>query len=814
MQAASLTFATTGTWKLNSFNSTSGTYSAAWLPGMAPVVNAPVMTAGSIAQKPEHAEEATSILVDEGVITPDALRAMAEAANKIKLDSSIAKKDWAKMADQLEQTHNLSAEDMLAVRDFAAGVKQFHTQLHREFRAADYDMKAKVEGSNRTISSQLEDVHVFLDRIKEPSTAYLETAAKVAIQGLAPASFGPTGTLAAYVAWTGQNQAEVQSLVKQLESLQDRNNPVFLHGNKVEPVHGEKLWQAKMNLLDDAYASASGGQPVEIDAQYFELTSDHFVAKLAQCAQAGCKVRINIDPSRPTAGDVHSIDDGPKKLRALLQLARTENADIGVSMYPVAKNLGNLTQLMHRKMLRVGEKVLLGGMNANRGSGDNVDAGFVIQGPAARQLTEFFARDARQSADASTADIFGDEELTAFLGKDVTMSPRGLLALLDCVNGPDAPGTLIPNSPSFKEIATAAEEAGVKVNDLVTGGKELPNIIADAASDRVPLQLKKEGKRLFADMVQKVMNHIHTAENLEALEDITLPEGKVAGNVTMALGDDPVEREALLLDTIGKEDKFIYIPTFVITKPVARALIARRDELKAQGKALDIKVIADPGIYGYGGTPNEAGVLELEDAGIPVRWALLPRPERSHDRKVHAKQVLTSKAEFVGSTNLSHKGLKDNWELSGVMYFDPADPQAMAARDDTKARFERMWEYESFELDTRKVADRRVPDEGQKDRPMRVQESRGSAVRSLLNRIKQYECETADWLQQWKMDMFVSGTAHELEVAGVSPGYALMMAVEQQLGTEEFYARLHELPGYQKLEKFRDGELDWSREKV
>lgn len=792
-----------------------GTYQAmAPTPYMMSVSPTPVRTSGSLAQKPEHCEEATNILVDEGVITPDALRAMADAAAKIKLDSSIGKKDWAKMAQELETNHNLSAEDMLAVRDFAAGVKQFHTQLHREFRGADYDMKAKVEGSNRTISSQLEDVHVFMSKFKEPSTAYLETAAKVALQSMTPASFGPTGTLAAYVAWTGQSQTEVQGLVKQLESLQDRNNPVFLHGNKVEPVHGEKLWQAKMTLLDDALASAQGGQPPEIDAQYFELTSDDFVAKLAKCAQAGCKVRINIDPSRPTAGDVHSIDDGPKKLRALLQLARTEDADIGVSMYPVAKNLGSLTQLMHRKLLRVGEKVLLGGMNANRGSGDNVDAGFVIQGPAARQLTEFFARDARQSADATTADIFGDDKLSAFLGKEVTMSPRGLLALLDCVNGPDAPGTRIPNRPNFEEIARAADEAGVKVSDLVLGGKELPDMITEASNDRTPLSLKRGGKQLFADMVQKVMAEIHSAENLEALEDITLPEGKVAGNVTMALGDDPVEREALLLDTIAKEDKFIYIPTFVITKPVARALVARRDELKAQGKELDIKVIADPGIYGYGGTPNEAGVLELEDANIPVRWALLPRPERSHDRKVHAKQVLTSKAEFVGSTNLSHKGLKDNWELSGVMYFDPSDPQAMAARDDTKARFERMWENESFELDTRKVADRRVPNEDQKDREMRVQESRGSAVRSLLNRIKQFEVETADWFESWKSDMFVSGTMHELEVAGVSPGYALMMAVEQQLGTEEYYKRLHELPGYEKLEKFRSGELDWSREKV
>ena len=32
------------------------------------------------------------------------------------------------------------------------------------------------------------------------------------------------------------------------------------------------------------------------------------------------------------------------------------------------------------------------------------------------------------------------------------------------------------------------------------------------------------------------------------------------------------------------------------------------DEMRKEGKELDIKVVVDPGMYGYGGTPSEQGV--------------------------------------------------------------------------------------------------------------------------------------------------------------------------------------------------------------
>jgi hypothetical protein len=45
---------------------------------------------------------------------------------------------------------------------------------------------------------------------------------------------------------------------------------------------------------------------------------------------------------------------------------------------------------MHRKFLRVGEKVLIGGMNCDKGSGENADYAMTVEGPTAKELTARF----------------------------------------------------------------------------------------------------------------------------------------------------------------------------------------------------------------------------------------------------------------------------------------------------------------------------------------------------------------------------------------------------------------------------------------
>ncbi len=746
----------------------------------------------------ERINRAVAILVDEDVITPELFESISEAASKIKLDSSIKPAQWRKMAEELRQEGHLNSDYMKDVKRFAADVRSYHSQLHRDFREADYE--------DETINRELENVHVFLQEFEQPRRRYLEAASQVALEAVAGASFGPGAAVAAYVAWSQPSQAEIDNLLVELEALRAGRSDLILGGNKVEAVHQEELWQAMNGLLDEAIESAKAGQPVEINAQYFELTSDEFVGKLAEAAQAGCKLRVNIDPSRPRTGGVYgmSVDDGPRKMRALLQLASLEGADVGVSVFPVHRELGSLSRLMHRKMLRVGDRVLLSGMNANKGSGENVDAGYIIEGPAARRLTEIFSRDVGTSVGASPVDVFGEAAMGKVLEGDVSLTAFGMAHLLDALAGPSPAGRELHHDPPYSLLSEMAEQAGYHFPELFAlPEEELQTKIDSASTRRKTLPLSDTGKAAFAEMANKVFSVTNDRNNVERLRDIKPPEGREVGRTRVGIADLPAEREALMLHSISEAEEFVYIPAFVLTRAVARALAARSEELKTQGKKLDVKVIVDSGIYPFGGTPNSYGVLALENADLPVRWSLLARTTPTHDRKIHAKQIITDKMEFFGSTNLSQAGMQENWELSGVVFFDPEDDQSMAERQESVDDFMTLWNRESFSLDTRKVALKRLPVCETRDCDMRREEARHSAIKSLLARIRIFERESAEWMQTKIQEPEVAQLVEQNRTAGLAEGYAVLEAVRTAIGEEEFYRHLSSLESMTKLRSLR-----------
>lgn len=736
------------------------------------------------------------------IVTADTVRLIAAAAAKVDVEDGPTKGEWRKLADRVEATGTLAKDDIALVNDFAKKVRTLHRELHKEFRDSDY--------SDKAVNRQLENTHVFLQTFEAPYRHYMEQAAKANLQALAGASFGPIGAIAAYVTWSNLGQAGTQELVGHLEGLERQDSPLVFAGNHVTPVHQEKLWQAKIRMLDEALAKAKAGNPTEVDVQYFELTSDEIVGRLADLARAGCPVRVNIDPSRLQPGGLTgtSADDGPRKLRALFQLAEVEG-DIGLSIYPVAEKLGSPTELMHRKLVRTGEEVLLGGCNANKGSGENIDAGYLITGPAARRLVDNYARDLRDSSDVDANQIYGEKQIAKLLEQPMALTCRGLAALLDIYTGTSPAGTPVPEPKTGAEMIALAEQAGVELHRFLDIRKpDLESTLDKAVNSRMPLPLSKAGRKALAATTNDAIDITRRKENVLRLEDVKLPDGEPLGLTRVGVGDQPSEREALLLHAISHAEEFVYVPTFVITRPIAAALAARRDELKEEGKDLDVRVIADPGIYPHGGTPNEFGVLELEDAGIPVRWALLPRSNAEHDRKIHAKQVVTDKNEFFGSTNLSNKGMRDNWELSGLIYFDPGNQEAEAAREDGKSRFLKLWDHESFALDTKAVAERRLAGVDTKDREMRVREARASVIRSALLHIQHFEQQSAKWVQEMATENpEIADRAKALEGEGLAPGYALLRATEEVLGTDSYYRALSLLPAHQGLERLREGEL-------
>lgn len=724
-----------------------------------------------------------------GVLTTEVAEQLAERGEAVKMRGH--KVDWKSMLDHYKKEGDLSREELEELSEFTVAAQACRREMEQKFKKEE----SKPTSAQR---QKLQALDAYLETGSKVREAYLEATSRAALEAVAGASFGPLATVAAYLAWNPAPAKRVESLVDQMQKLQTGDSPLLLKGNHVTPVHQEKLWQAKLTMLDEAVQMAKAGNPPEIDVQYFEMTSSSFVGRLAKAAAAGCRVRVNVDPSRPRqvdAADV-SVDESPRKLRALLQLLDVPNADVGISVYPVASELGNVNQLMHRKLLRVGEKVLFGGMNANEGSGENFDTGYLVTGPAARKLIEGFQADVAVSSGSTPIEVYGEKLMSNFEDGMVGLTPHGLATTLDILAGPTAAGTRIPSKPNLEELEALAAKADLKLASLVDEETLLHQLQYRSTK---PMELKPKGKKMLAELMTRAFEKTGSEANLKRLTQMDLPEGKADGAVTMAVGSTSEEREALILQAIATAEKFCYVPTFVITKAMARALIARRDELAAQGKNLDVRVVADAGMYQFGGTPNEEGVLALEEAGIPVRWATLTRAMTDHDRKIHAKQVLTDKMELVGSTNLSNKGVRDNWELSGLVLFDEAQPETTAARQDGVSRFEKLWEHESMALDTKKAA---VLLE---NTALGADEARKKAMRTFLGMIQNYESQTAKLVEEKMAEPGMRERALQLQSGGMAYGYARLKTCEEKLGVEAFYTALKDLPTYQRMLNFADG---------
>lgn len=725
--------------------------------------------------------------LDRSQYNPQVIRQLTQAAGAVPLDGNKAK-SWNQLADTVEHQDELTKEDFDSFRSFA-----------KEVREERRDMRKRAPGGYRDpkVAAALVPLNVFETKMNKLTEAHRLTSAKAAVAAASGASFGAANVVTAYHAYANLPKSGLNHLVSAMESEPGK---LAFAGNKVEQVHQENLWRSMTNLLDEGTASAKAGKPVEVNAQYYELTSQVILGKLADNAAAGNKVRVNVDPGHllPYKGTTLDADDLPDKLRGLLQLADAPG-DVAISMYPVNRNLGSGTDLMHRKGLRVGDKFLLSGMNANGGSGENIDAGYVIEGPASRKLVQNFSRDVQNSKDSTLVDLYGDKGINGLLERDVRMGRRGLVGLADALDGPAPAGSEPARPQTYGQLQGYFKDRGFDLDKFIDlppdeKGPHLDNAIAENRA----LPLSDYGKRRLNDLIKLVHKEVHSPENQKRLDDITPPSDAPKGTSVVSLADTPTEREQLLLQSINEAEKFIYMPAFVITRPVAAALAAKAKDMKTAGKEIDIKVLADPGIYPDGGTPNSWGVKFLEDNDIPVRWAALPRTGH-HDRKVHAKELLTDKSDFVGSTNFSNKGLRENHEHSGAIQFNPDDPLSVRQQQQAKASFEELWNNFSVESNSLATAQQWKKNYQGADKEYQIEDARGSAIRKAIRGIDTYEKESGKWVGSQIESLQLAGKVKELMGQGYDDGNAKLKALREAMGPDEFLQGLHNLPSYQAL---------------
>lgn len=763
------------------------------------------------------------VRVGRDIISEDCLNAVGELASKIKLDESLSPKRLENLINDIRTTETCDRNELKEFDKFVRGVRTWHRELHHLYRDSDY--------KDTRVNNNLLKVHQFLQQWEGARERYRVQARTMELDRISEGSPAFCPTTAGFYTFASISQKDMKETLSIMERIREQDGSIVYNGNSASVLTRDQIWAEKMKMLDHAIADAKNGNgAAEVDVQYYELTSRTMLGKLVDASRAGCKVRVNMDPGRVIAdrsGNMFVNEIAKKIYTSYCVLdAAGEGNDIGLTLFPVEREIDD-SNLMHQKLFRVGEDVILGGMNANSASSENVDAAVKLQGPGARRLVEIFSEDTRLSAGARLEEIYDSEKTAQISAGHMYIGPSGLICLLLAAAGTDFRGADRPLLPwNAETLNKLAEAAGTRLDlivefedsngDKVKDGADLQAFLQKGDTPSNTIELKREGGRLLARQLKEVVEQVQAQENVDRCTDISLPEGKQVGKSSLAIGNEPTERMAVLLNTIATAEEFIYVPSFVMTRVVARAIVARYEELKAQGKTLDVRCVLDPGIYPDGGTPNEAGYLALEDAGIPVRWALLARTDPTHDRKIHAKAVITEKQAVLGSTNMSSRGLMDNWELSGSISFDKDDPESMREQRSIVNDFLKTWEFEAVEVNTIKVANERLREIESPDKPHRIQEARSSIVRETIRRIYNYEREAATIIRHLVDNSQEVREAIDRHVSqGVPEGYATLTSLEEVLGPNKFQEELRKASSWQSLEPLTRGdylelqELSW-----
>lgn len=594
--------------------------------------------------------------------------------------------------------------------------------------------------------------------------------------------------------------AEMTEVLRTARSLEDPDSPMRSRGNSVKPLVRDEIWKAKMARLEEAARNpAPGGEPVQIDAEYYELASADMLEKLTRASRGGAEVRVLIDP-----GGISRMSGTPdatslaSRLNTLKRLDEGSNGRVAVQLFANKEVLGGRDEIMHRKQLRVGDTVVFGGMNANEGSGENVDFGMEIRGPATAEFVQTFKDDVERSRGRDVDAIYGRHLADLRETEGVVVQGHGLLALIESQipGGPKAGETY---AQRVDRVLENAAFAGVRPEELaeIPGG----DVRAWLLEGHGPATLTERGRNLLADGLEGAVGRINGERNQAALQRIPPPDTARAGDETVAVGDSSVERQAMLLHAIDSAERHIKVSAFVLNEDIARLLAEKKERMEAQGRPFDVQVVMDPGIYPHGGSPNEPAYKLLEDRGVPVRWAALDRTSEHHDRKVHAKLILTDKMMVAGSTNFSHKGLRDNWELSDVTFFTE-DAESRADREKVEADFQRLWDRESLAIDTRGLAQREHGDRGGAEGEYLRDSHRKSTLRAFLRGIGNLEKDIGRKVGELqRTDPILAYTVEQRVREGESRGYALLQAV----GDERLDAIRHGSPAWRSLQSMASG---------
>ncbi len=507
---------------------------------------------------------------------------------------------------------------------------------------------------------------------------------------------------------------EMDKIGKIYTELSNNESPIKIKGNTINTLEGEEIWKEMNRMLD----IKEGTPPVEIDVEYYLLGHKDIYNKLKKAAKNGHKIRVIIDPGTGMKpGNCYNNRDVSEYLNCLTNLTSLQEETEGSNFaFTVAKK-DSIKNLMHRKFLRVGEKVLIGGMNCDKGSGENADYAMTVEGPAAKELTARFQEHIINSAGRTMRDIFGNDiDLlkNGYITDGLTGEPikyRFLLTPSQFCNFlilllPAESRKYIENAPNFfdRVIRIFEEYKKAGLNPEAYGEFKEANSSPYISDTPLMANLMNEKEDFYAALTEKgrsclykkldeSFNKMNSNENLAYLKDITLPEGGVAGNQTLTVGTGHEELQSLVIYAINSAEEFLYIPSFCLGPDLAEVIIEKKKTMEKSGKNFDIRIILEPSEMPAN---NIDSYILLKNAGIPVKFARLDGTGENHDRKLHSKMIVSDKVIFTGSTNLTHTGLRQNQETSVMAFIDPLSGESNM--EEYKKNFLELWEDQSVDV--------------------------------------------------------------------------------------------------------------------
>lgn len=145
------------------------------------------------------------------------------------------------------------------------------------------------------------------------------------------------------------------------------------------------------DVATDEVVRQLGSAKSSIQVEMYRLGYDKIVDVLARQAKAGVKVQVLLDPT-PGYNEADAVDQ--TRMRDHLKSAGVE-----ILTYPINES----GKIDHVKLLIVdGKSAVIGGLNWDRHSHQNLDLDVRIEGPAVAHLSDVFARDWSTSGGKST----------------------------------------------------------------------------------------------------------------------------------------------------------------------------------------------------------------------------------------------------------------------------------------------------------------------------------------------------------------------------------------------------------------------------